>query len=252
MYAPVEEDEIEMLEFDDIQEENKSGILDASFNFTNSIVGAGIIGLPYAFKQAGLFTGIVLLAFLAFLVDQTVLLLVLNGKMSGQYTYQGLIKFCYGDKGFLLISIFQFIFAYGAMCAYTVILGDTIPAVLSLLPESFLSPLFNSRSFIIIFCTLFISLPLSSYRDISSLSKTSLVSLVMILFIVLSVMLQSILLEPEERGGNQFNIINGQVFQAIGVISFAFVCHHNTFMIYGSLKNKSIERFSMVTHLSIL
>ncbi|KAJ3273553.1 hypothetical protein HDV01_004320 [Terramyces sp. JEL0728] len=89
MYSEVAADEIEMEELGQDLEEAKSGILDASFNFTNSIVGAGIIGLPYAFKQAGLFTGMFLLGFLAYLVDQTVLLLVLNGKMSGQYTYQG-------------------------------------------------------------------------------------------------------------------------------------------------------------------
>jgi sodium-coupled neutral amino acid transporter 11 len=77
-----------------------------------------MLGLPYALKQSGLFTGLFLLGFLAWLVDYTVIILVTVGKMSGQATYQGLVEYCFGNKGLLGISIFQFIFAYGAMCAY--------------------------------------------------------------------------------------------------------------------------------------
>ena len=49
----------------------KSGIPGASFNLVNSIVGAGIIGMPYAFRQSGLITGIVLLALVGFLTGES-------------------------------------------------------------------------------------------------------------------------------------------------------------------------------------
>ena len=45
-------------------------------------------------------------------------------------------------------------------------------------------------------------------------------------------------------------LINSEVFQAIGVISFAFVCHHNSLLIYGSLKTPTMDRFARVTHYS--
>jgi sodium-coupled neutral amino acid transporter 11 len=45
-------------------------------------------------------------------------------------------------------------------------------------------------------------------------------------------------------------LINDGVFQAIGVISFAFVCHHNSLLIYGSLKTPTMDRFARVTHWS--
>lgn len=93
-----------------------SSVLDAVFNFTNSIVGAGIVGLPYALKEAGLFVGIALLIVMTALVDFTVNLLILNSKMSGHATYQGMVRYCYGNTGLLLVSFFQFVFAYGAMC----------------------------------------------------------------------------------------------------------------------------------------
>jgi len=45
-------------------------------------------------------------------------------------------------------------------------------------------------------------------------------------------------------------LINAGVFQAIGVISFAFVCHHNSLLIYGSLRKPTLDRFAKVTHWS--
>jgi sodium-coupled neutral amino acid transporter 11 len=65
-------------------DEPRSSLLAASMNFTNSIVGAGIIGLPYALLQAGFFSGLILLILLTILVDFTVNLLVIDAKMSGQ------------------------------------------------------------------------------------------------------------------------------------------------------------------------
>jgi sodium-coupled neutral amino acid transporter 11 len=50
---------------------------------------------------------------------------------------------------------------------------------------------------------------------------------------------------------SQFTIIHPtNVVRSIAVISFAFVCHHNSLLIYGSLKEPSIDRFGKVTHYS--
>ena len=39
--------------------------------------------------------------------------------------------------------------------------------------------------------------------------------------------------------------------QAVGVISFAFVCHHATFLICGSLHNPTRKRWASVTRISL-
>ena len=49
----------------------------------------------------------------------------------------------------------------------------------------------------------------------------------------------------------QFTVIHpSNVVRSIAVISFAFVCHHNSLLIYGSLKEPSMDRFGKVTHYS--
>jgi solute carrier family 38 (sodium-coupled neutral amino acid transporter), member 11 len=70
--------------------------------------------------------------------------------------------------------------------------------------------------------------------------------------ILLTVLIQGALTPRADRGSFSapLLLLNGGVFQAIGVISFAFVCHHNSLLIYGSLKTPTIDRFSKVTHIS--
>ena len=113
---------------------------------------------------------------------------------------------------------------YGGMCAYTVIMGSSIPAIFrAILPEgTFLYNLFGSRSFAILLCTLTVSLPLSLYRDLSALAKTSAASIVMIVFVVISVAIVGSGLPDEQRGNpdDRWTFFDTGIFQGIGVISF--------------------------------
>lgn len=49
--------------------------------------------------------------------------MIYNGKLSGTSTYQDLMEFAFGKPGLIAISIFQFVFAFGGMAAYCVIIG---------------------------------------------------------------------------------------------------------------------------------
>ncbi|KAJ3351378.1 hypothetical protein GGF32_004306 [Allomyces javanicus] len=230
----------------------KSSVVGAALNFTNSIIGAGIIGLPYAFRQAGFFLGVALLIGLTVLVDWTVVLLVKAGKVSGKSSYQSLVDSVVGKRGSFLVAMFQFVFAFGAMCAYTVIVGDTLPTVLKALVPSIANAPLLSREWIMVLTTLFISFPLSMQRDMAALAKTSAVSMAAIVLIVSLIILRCLHL-PESLLGDpkaRFTWIGDSPIKAIGVISFAFVCHHNTFIIYGSLDLPTLDRFARVTHLS--
>ncbi|KAF9930783.1 hypothetical protein BGZ67_005611 [Mortierella alpina] len=234
----------------------EGGSLFSSFlNMANSIIGAG---LPFAFEEAGLGMGIILLCVLTWIVDWTVGLLVHSGKLSGRTTYQDLLMFCFGKMGLIMISIFQFIFAFGAMCAYTVIVGDTLPHVLqALIPGIETWPILGfmaRRSFVITFCTILISFPLSLYRDISKLAKTSAIAMLALVVIIIAVMIEGPRAPMEIRGDPDlvWSFVRPEVFQSIGVISFAFVCHHNSFLIFGSLQKPTINRVKMVTHMSMM
>ncbi|KAK1777009.1 transmembrane amino acid transporter protein-domain-containing protein [Copromyces sp. CBS 386.78] len=239
----------------------KSGLRMAFMNMANSIIGAGIIGQPYAFKQAGLLSGLVLLVGLTVVVDWTIRLIVINSKLSGANSFQGTVEKCFGRTGLIAISVAQWAFAFGGMVAFGVIVGDSIPNVLraiwpSLKDEAVKGTLVGwlvGRQGVILVSTLAVSYPLALYRDIAMLAKASTLALVSMAVILITVLVQGGLAPAEDRGtlaSWNLLIINDGIFQAIGVISFAFVCHHNSLLIYGSLKTPTIDRFSLVTHIS--
>jgi len=149
----------------------KSSLRSAMSNMANSIIGAGIIGQPYALRQAGLLTGVTLLIILTITVDWTIRLIVINSKLSGRDSFQGTVEHCFGKMGLVAISLAQWAFAFGGMVAFGVIVGDSIPHVLSavwpgLEDIPFLGLLTNRRVVIFVFI-MGISWPLSLYRDIA-------------------------------------------------------------------------------------
>ncbi|KAG6360066.1 hypothetical protein INS49_011122 [Diaporthe citri] len=267
----------------------KSGLRSAFMNMANSIIGAGIIGQPYAFKQAGLLSGVVLLVGLTFVVDWTICLIVVNSKLSGANSFQGTVEHCFGRSGLIAISLAQWLFAFGGMVAFGVIVGDTIPHVLQavwpgLRDTPVLWILADRRAVIVIFI-LGVSYPLTLYRDIAKVSTSFLVSnvppaihlrifarrmltleklakastlaLISMMVILVTVVIQGVLVPSEDRGSFSTPLltVNSGILSAIGAVVIltayeAFVCHHNSLLIYGSLKTPTIDRFSRVTHFS--
>ncbi|KAF8332651.1 transmembrane amino acid transporter protein-domain-containing protein [Cantharellus anzutake] len=223
------------------------GMLESIANMANAILGAGIIGLPYAIKEAGFFSGILLLVFLCLLTDWTIRLIIVNAKLSGRNSYISIMDHCFGPSGRAAVSFFQFAFAFG---------GDTIPHVIrALFPKLISTPVlfvFANRNFIIALCTITVSYPLSLHRDISKLARASGLALVGMLIIVVSVVTEGEYVTSDLKGdpSKRFTFFGSEIFQAIGVISFAFVCHHNSLLIYGSLQTPTLDRFSAVTHIS--
>jgi sodium-coupled neutral amino acid transporter 11 len=111
-----------------------------------------------------------------------------------------------------------------AICAYSVIIGDTLPLVFGqwVNDETLLGSLLTSRYIMIVFCNICVALPLSLYRDISKLSRTSAISLFALIFITLAVVIRGPQLPIEQRThSNLFTIVNAGVFE----VSFFNIDH---------------------------
>lgn len=202
-----------------------SNMSNAFMNMANSIIGAGIIGQPYAFRQAGLTMGALLLIMLTIMVDWTIRLIVINSKLSGTDSFQATMQHCFGKSGLMAISIAQWAFAFGGMLAFCIIIGDTIPHVIEALFPAlktmpFLWLLTNRRAVIVIF-VLAISWPLSLYRDIAKLAKASTAALISMLIIIITVVTNAPLVDDAYKGSTKgLLFVNSGFFQAVGVISF--------------------------------
>jgi sodium-coupled neutral amino acid transporter 11 len=97
------------------------------------ILGAGVGGMPYALKEAGFYSGVILLIIVAISSDYSVRLLIRLGRQVNKKYYEQLVSHQFGQKGYIAVSAAMGIFAYGAMCAYLIGIGkhtycDTLSA----------------------------------------------------------------------------------------------------------------------------
>ncbi|NXW15170.1 AVT2 protein, partial [Circaetus pectoralis] len=219
---------------------NKGGNSDlasAGFNIINSIIGSGIIGLPYSMKEAGFPLGVLLLFGVAYITDYSIILLIKGGNLSGTNTYQELVRKTYG-----LV----------AMISYNIITGDTLTKVFQRIPGVGPDNVLTDRHFIILLTTIIFTLPISLYRDIAKLGKVSLISLILTIVILIIVMVRTVTFSPEvPKSENAWIFAKSNAVQAVGVMSFAFICNHNSFLIYGSLEEPTLKNWSRVTHVSV-
>ena len=213
---------------------NKNGIAGCIFNYTNSIIGAGIIGLPYALKISGFYYGVFLLVAVAILIDYGVRSLIECGLIKGKQDYELLVEHLYGRPGYYAVTTFMFLFAYGAMVAYHVVIGDTMYPLIKYatkdteIEDSF----YTQRWFIIMVFSIIFMLPLSLLRNMSALSHTSGISITAVLVIVSTICIEAPLRSENVNHDKPIPIIRSGFFEAIGTMSFAFVCRYVIMYIY--------------------
>jgi sodium-coupled neutral amino acid transporter 11 len=238
--------------------EGKLSMRMAFMNMANSILGAGIIGQPFAFRNSGLAGGVLVMALLTYLIDWTLRLIVVNAAMSSTHLYQDTVHHCFGLGGKWLLLFAISSFAYGGCMAFCIIIGDTIPHVLrAFVPEVVtLWPatawLFHRNAIIVIFTTC-ISYPLLLNRDISKLARASGFALLGMLVIVVLTVVRAPMADAALKApltAAEWGVNVGSIFQGILVISFALVCHHNTLFIYNSLERASVLKFARLTHIA--
>ncbi|XP_008997036.2 putative sodium-coupled neutral amino acid transporter 11 isoform X2 [Callithrix jacchus] len=193
----------------------------ALFNVVNSIIGSGIIGLPYSMKQAGFPLGILLLLWVSYVTDFSLVLLIKGGALSGTDTYQSLVNKTFGFPGYLLLSVLQFLYPFIAMISYNIIAGDTLSKVFQRIPGVDPENLFIGRHFIIGLSTVTFTLPLSLYRDIAKLGKVSLISTGLTTLILGIVMARAVSLGPHiPKTEDAWVFAKPNAIQAVGVMSF--------------------------------
>ncbi|KAI7808289.1 hypothetical protein IRJ41_001257 [Triplophysa rosa] len=229
-----------------------SSMSSASFNFINSIIGSGIIGLPYSMSQAGLPMGLLLLILVAFITDYSIILLIRGGNLSGTQSYQTLVRSTFGLTGYLILSGLQFMYPFIAMISYNIVAGDTLTKVFMRIQGVGPGDILTDRHFVILLSTVLFTTPLSLYRDIAKLGKVSLLSMFLTVAILITVVVKAATLGPQiPPSDDAWVFARWNAIPAVAVMSFAFICHHNSFMIYGSLQQPTLSNWSLVTHVSV-
>lgn len=200
----------------------------ATFTCANACIGAGVLAFPNVFANGGFLLTPILMAVVICLELITLSVLVSKSQLLGVTQYQIIVEKIYGTGMSVFFSILISLYMFGALVAYTIVIGDTLTslAIRHLGPDNICS----SHSFDISVIGLFLLLPLSLKRNFSDLQWVSYIAIMSIGYIMVAVLIRSIQ-SFEQNDWKVFEEVKyfpsdfSSVMNAIPVISFAFVCH---------------------------
>lgn len=226
-----------------------STVEEASLNLTNSIVGAGIVAIPYAIMQCGMVLGLLLLVALAYVISRVLIMLMECSMKTGKFNLEDLCGHLFGSAGYDLAALLMLLYAYGSMIACLVVIGDTLPRSLD--------DLFGfekSKETLVIAVAVAVILPLSLVRNLSSLAWASGLAFLAVVVLVLGVLIVG----PHESesqnlsfGVADVTLIDKNVFSGIGILSFHYVCQHSCLLVFDSLESPTLENVKMVSRISL-
>ncbi|KAG5361546.1 Vacuolar amino acid transporter 5 [Yarrowia sp. C11] len=230
-------------------------IMSSVINLVNTIVGAGILAMPFALRQNSLFLGVFLILMSGALSGFG---LFLQGRCAFYAPARQASFFALASQTYPSLSvIFDIAIAvkcFGVGVSYLIIVGDLMPQVV----QSLFNPGDNtqfivSREFWIL-ASVAIVVPLSYLRKIDSLKYTSLVALISVGYLIVLVVAYYLFSDISDTRApislfKPAKISN--VLSCFPIIVFAFTCHQNMFSIVNELQHRTAANINRVVATSI-
>ncbi|BFG26445.1 hypothetical protein CerSpe_127190 [Prunus speciosa] len=224
------------------------------FNLSCTIVGSGIMSLPATLKMLGLVPGIVLIVIVAFVIEASIEMLLRFSKAGSAYSYGDAMADAFGRIGKVLLQICIVIYNTGSLIVYMIIIEDVLSGSTSkevhhagILEGWFGEHWWTSRAFVLVAVTVFIFFPLMFFERIDSARYISVISVGLAIVFLLVVI-----------GVTTFKLVDGSIetpkwfpavtdstsflnlFTAVPVVVFAYICHYNVHTIQNELSDSSL------------
>jgi len=249
-----------------LYKKGESSIASCIINLSNTILGSGMLGLPYAYAQTGHVLGTLLMIFAASSSSFALHFLsecALKDKLPSSFysvATKALPKFTIVIDGAVAIKCF------GVATSYLIVIGDVMPEAVQYMQGS--STLTNTgwqaRELWITVGWLSV-VPLCLLRNVDALKYTSFAAIVFVMFLGMLIVLYSCGLQNDEqlnpcadvpagqpcRGPTDnfdTSINTGKVFS---IFIFAFTCQQNIFAVVNEIKTPVIGAVNKVIGASI-
>jgi len=221
-----------------MKEPPKEGTVKSSiFNLVSTIIGGGVLSLPYAFRETGMVLGSLILIFVALMSTYSAILLVACGRRSKARSYDEIAWAAFqphGHKAKLFVSLMVFVLCCLAAIGYVILLGDLLQPVAS---QAFGTDSFFAKRKIVQLGCVLITSPITLLKNISSLRYTSFFAILSIIFlgsVMISRSIESDLGTKLTENQTPYKIkqpiwfkIGGGCLNAFSIMACAFLCHFN-------------------------
>jgi amino acid permease len=234
-------------------------IISCFFNLANTILGAGMLGLPYAFSRSGWILGSLLMILSGisscFALHFLTLCSLKSSLPASFYSVASNAMPLFKS----VIDVAVALKCFGVATSYLIVIGDTMPDVMiyANAPESW----YHRQIWITV--GFFIVIPLCYLKNVDALKYTSFASICFVFFIMILIILFSlgIMNEPDlepcidiaincvgDKSLFSLTLDTGRVFS---IFIFGFTCQQNIFAVVNELEDVNINRVDYVISFSI-
>mmetsp|Transcript_15630 Transcript_15630/g.17367 ORF Transcript_15630/g.17367 Transcript_15630/m.17367 type:complete len:468 (+) Transcript_15630:34-1437(+) len=226
------------------------------FNLSNTIIGSGVLALPFAFKISGILLGNVFVIIVAILGFQSVNMIIraeeayrlrMGIARHGTSSYGALAQAALGNWGRYVTDGALVVNCFGGMASYLVILADLLEPVFHFIVPS--TAKWLNRT-VIILTSLIILLPISSMKSMNALRFTSAIALCSIAYLVVLIIIKGgISLGEGSLVDNDlsFASFTFELFRTVPLISFAFTCHQNVMPVFNEVVDPTKSRMRKIS-----
>jgi len=214
------------------------------YNLTSTILGAGILAIPLAFSKCGIVLGFFMLAFVGMLSSMSCNLILSSYLRTGKGSYGDLAQHIFGYKTSSFVKWSIILLNIGAAAGYMVVVKQLLPRSLCQLvggpfcDETGQNTSERVESFVtaaVVYCIIF---PMCCMENISSLRHTSMIAFLFAVFLTFAVIFRA----EESKPYCEVKLVGDSilnVFEALPVFCFSFVCHLNVLPVYDQLRQRS-------------
>ncbi|CAI9098296.1 OLC1v1034917C1 [Oldenlandia corymbosa var. corymbosa] len=206
-------------------------------NAINALCGIGILSMPFALKEGGWLSLILLLVFAVITCYTGILLKRCLGSSPGLETYPDIGQAAFGVTGRVFIAVILYLELYSSCVEYLIMMSDNMSLLFPHAHLELFGFYLNSYQLCAIISTLVI-LPTVWLRNLSSLSYISVGGVIMLVIVVICLLWVGVINEVGfHPAGTALNLAKLPV--TIGLYSFCYGSHSVFPNIYSSMKEPS-------------
>jgi len=218
-------------------------------NFANSIVGVGVLAMPFCFQQCGVVLAGIMVLLSAFLTKSTCEFLLRGASNSRTTSYEQLALHLYGPVGKLITELGTIGLLLGTLVAFQVVIGDLAPSVV----HKFLGieESWSLRTLMMAISCLAM-VPLCMMRNISSLSSFNAISMVFYSFFILVIVSLSLGNFISMKWLQEINFWRpAGFFHCLPIILLAFSCQTQVFAMYSALPDPNMMTMTQIINKAV-
>ncbi|XP_054738662.1 putative sodium-coupled neutral amino acid transporter 10 isoform X1 [Anastrepha obliqua] len=211
----------------------------------NSIIGVGILAMPFCFQKCGIVLSVLLLIISNWITRLSCHYLIKSSLLTRRKSFEFLGFHAFGASGKLLAELCIIGYLFGTSVTYFVVMGDLGPQIATKMFSLNTSEFPHLRTWVMIGVTLFCILPLAMLKNVDSLSTVCAASIGFYICLVVKIVLES---EAHIVTHDWVDKVEywrpAGILQCLPIFSMALSCQMQLFEVFESINNQSVEKLN--------